>query len=1184
MSEPAFTRDGTTALYWADPAERVAAFLATDPDTLGPDPSLTATWGDAGGAYVFLGAPAGAAFLADLTTWLADHRPQGPPRFLWVADPAAPVTEWLVTEVPVTDGLVETTMFQLADYALGVTGGNAIGPAESPDGGWGFVLTDSAESPALTLYSPVDVLFARTGTGVLSMTAGHTGSWRFVLDAAAGGDAFTTLGAGVRFFTAGTDGYVNTVHFGAVRQPGDTALTLYAEVDPLRPFDRERTSLAFHSWAGAGTPPPLDSGYATAHGHSITLQPQASARLVFGFAPFFVGETVNGGYYFVPDGAFAIGHSSAGVTSADGIDRVVCGTSGLEYLGIPLTGGCALTFVPGQAAYAPLGTATTGENALTEHGTTSWVYVESPPEATVRYYSQPEDAPLFSAPDPARNLADDTFDLLDFYELPAATLPSTSAEPGVEVGATPFPMAPFRGLAIGAVTDAVAIEQLALAPRRRAALVTAPAPLRATAETVKVGVTPQGLGVGVAADDATWTWLGIGHTGTAAPEPDLRFTTVSGPFRQAMQTNNLFLVLGNPTEFVKHGSVAYELDAHALDVIGTLPGPPIPKPDLDAVRAAMAGKPYGTRGEFLTALRAVRPFTEKQEGVFLRYAGQLTPVVGGWPFRLSPDNWGEKTYVLMKFVLGRSVANLVRDVSTWAWPEAASATGKPADAQTAIAGVIDAARQAVTAAPTSPYANFLTVVDDPDWTGVLALNVDVPLEQLPPELQVLAAGIDATRFGAHHFGMSVTPYKVLEGRIAFERSSMFGLIDYLNPEDQYFDENIAYAFRVLQLTVGIRNSAVTTFTSRAELLVNRLFGASARLLPTAHGNNVILDGAHQRQRLPDGTEHDTYVFSMSGDNLFNLDGAVLRSVELLALQLVTAKASDPASGTAVVDAVFQLSGNLRFYEPAGFDPFCWGPPLAGGHDSYLRFGNLAIGMTFALGDPANTTVFTLKDGNLSFDQANSVARPGSLVARFPIRLSGLVATADPVLSPAAPPQTPADLGYVGVTAPLEQSALSQPWYGLDYTIDLGTLGALAGSKALAVQVLVAWSPGKDGGDPSVAMGVKLPGAKDVLGVSLPLQGVVKMGFKGIEFLVDDTPGVERSYTVRMRDFALRLLGLAFPPGHNDVILFGNPDQSGSSKVGWYMAYASDADPKRPPPPPTRAEVTRRRAALRGTGG
>lgn len=1182
MSEPAFTRDGTTDLYWADPANAVAAFLATDAATLGPNPTLTQTWADSGGAYVFVGAPAPATFLDSLREWLRDYRPQGPPRFLWVLDPAAPPTAWVVTELPVSAGpggtwIVGGAMFPLTDYALAVSGGSAVGPGESADGGWGFVLADSAAAPGVSLYSPVDLFPSTPGTTVLSMAAGHTGAWRFVLDAPAGtGDAFARLGAGVRYFTPGIDNYVNAVHFDVVRQPAATPVTLYAQLDPLRPFDRERTALGFFSWTGAGTPPALPSGYATAHGHGITLQPQPGARLVFGFAPYFTDEDANGGYYLVPEGPCAIAVAAPTANATD-IDRVVCGTSGLEYLGIPLTGGCALTFVPDQPAYAPLGSTTTGADALTGHGTTSWVYVESPPTTTVRYYSQPEDAPLFSAPPAASNLADGAFDLLDFYELPAATLPGTN---GLTVGPTPFPMAPFRGLALGAVKDALAIEQLALAPRRRAALVAAPGkPTDAGTVTARVGVTPQGLGVGVAADDLTWAWLGIGHTGTLAPVPDLRFTTVTGPFHQAMQTNNLFLVLGNAAEFAKYGSVAYQLTAHALDVIATVPDAVRPAV-LAAVRKAMAGRRFETRSAFCVALLAAAPdMTEAEQRVFLRYGGELTPIVGGWPFRLSPDNWGPQTYLVLKFVLGRSIADLVNDVSTWAWPQAASATGDPADAQEAIANVLAAVRDVPA---TSPYANFAAVVADPNWTGVLALSAEVPLEQLPDELQVLAAGIDPAQFTAHHFGMSVTPYRLADGTVAFDRSSMFGLIDYVNPEDQYFSTNIPYAFRVLQLTVGIRNSVVTTFTSRAELLVNRLFGAPARLLPTAHGNNVILDGAHQQQRLPDGTTHDTYVFSMSGDNLFQVDGLVLQSVELLATQLVTAKAFDPTKSSAIVDAVFQMAGNLRFYEPEGFDPFCWGDSVLG-ESSWLRFGNLGIAMSFLLGDPANTTVFALQDGNLSFDAANSVPRAGSLVARFPIRLSGLLATADPVLSPGAPPQSPADLGFVSVTAPIEQSTLAQPWYGLDYTIDLGTLGALAGSKALAIQVLVAWSPGAEGDDPSVYMGVKLPGAKDVLGVSLPLQGVVRMGFKGIELLVDNQPGAERTYTLRMRDFALRLLGLAFPPGHNDVILFGNPDQSGSSKVGWYMAYASDADPKRPPAPPTRAELTRRRGTLR-TGG
>jgi hypothetical protein len=327
---------------------------------------------------------------------------------------------------------------------------------------------------------------------------------------------------------------------------------------------------------------------------------------VFGFAPFFTGESENGGYYFVPEGSFVIGHDEADRADATGIDRVVCGTSGLEYLGIPLDSGCALTFVPGQAAYAPLGTSTTGEDALTEHGTTSWVYVESPPSATVRYYSQPEDAPLYTAPPTGLAETDGALDLLSFFELAAATLPGETGDGGVEVGAEPFPMAPFRGLSIGQVADALAVEQLALAPRRRAAIVPSERAPGTALATVDVGVTPQGLGVGVAADGETWTWLGIGHTEAAGRLPDLRFTRIAGLFRRAMQTNNLFLVLGNAKEFSDHGSVAYLLTDKALDVIGTLPGQPIPPTMLQAIRAAMAGRPYDTRDVFLAAVLAVR--------------------------------------------------------------------------------------------------------------------------------------------------------------------------------------------------------------------------------------------------------------------------------------------------------------------------------------------------------------------------------------------------------------------------------------------------------------------------------------------------------------------------------------------------------------------------------------------------
>jgi hypothetical protein len=115
------------------------------------------------------------------------------------------------------------------------------------------------------------------------------------------------------------------------------------------------------------------------------------------------------------------------------------------------------------------------------------------------------------------------------------------------------------------------------------------------------------------------------------------------------------------------------------------------------------------------------------------------------------------------------------------------------------------------------------------------------------------------------------------------------------------------------------------------------------------------------------------------------------------------------------------------------------------------------------------------------------------------------------------------------------------------------------------------------------VGVKLPGAKDVIGVSLPLQGVVKLGFKGIEMQVDNDAANGRTYTLVMRDFALRLLGLAFPPGYNDVILFGVPNQTSDPKIGWYMAYASDSDKKSATPAPTQQLVQQVRATRRPAG-
>ena len=96
---------------------------------------------------------------------------------------------------------------------------------------------------------------------------------------------------------------------------------------------------------------------------------------------------------------------------------------------------------------------------------------------------------------------------------------------------------------------------------------------------------------------------------------------------------------------------------------------------------------------------------------------------------------------------------------------------------------------------------------------------------------------------------------------------------------------------------------------------------------------------------------------------------------------------------------------------------------------------------------------------------------------------------------------------------------------------------------------------------------------------------MKLGFKSIEFLVDrPAPDKPRSYMMRFRDFAIRLLSLSFPPGRNEIYLFGNPDQTGEAAVGWYAAYSEDGDAKKQKSQaPGRAQVRAARAALRLPG-
>jgi hypothetical protein len=377
---------------------------------------------------------------------------------------------------------------------------------------------------------------------------------------------------------------------------------------------------------------------------------------------------------------------------------------------------------------------------------------------------------------------------------------------------------------------------------------------------------------------------------------------------------------------------------------------------------------------------------------------------------------------------------------------------------------------------------------------------------------------------------------------------VFGLIDYQDPTDLLLGATVPFAFKTLALTAIFSNSSLTGFHASVELMTNRLFGSTLTKVQPERGNNLVLAGSYH---LVDGAP--AYAFVLTGANRYAVASSMLGSVEVLAVQLQTLQ---DTPGSREYLTRFSLSGNLRFLDLPDFDPYCYGTALgansASASDSKLRFNGLAVDMRYDLDSPDQAS-FSAHETGLAFDLGNSLARPQSLAARFPLTLSGIVGFG----ADADEGNTPESLSFVSIAAPLQQQAMAPPWYGLVYTLQLGTLGALAGSVGLSIRLIAAFAPGQSGTRPAY-IGLELPNARS-MGLNLPLQGVLKLGFRSFEmqsYPHKDDPS-QRGYLLRLHRFALSVLGLSFPPGNTDVLLFGDTDASGKVVLGWYAAYAQD---------------------------
>lgn len=1211
MSIPVFTQvDSTPAYALSTLAEAGlngywAGYFAGSSGNLGASASTTIVWRDTGGFYLFLDkTPTDwTSFAAELSALRSAFDPQNNARFVWLGNADKSSLQWNITVInagfsgsgaSIVWTQLRAVAFAFGEYIFSLNGLSVLSYiTDSNGGGIGFSGGGSFAGPASGYnFSSAQISFSGLALGAFSGT--------MPVPAPANSqqtDLWTALNIGLQYAAApvpvSSDEDSQPVYEASLSYAGATqilfmpvftrqaaALSLGISFDPFNLLNSARTVFSLFP-PGASQLPTLDSYMRTTRGYVIQLKPLAAsgqipaAQFVFGSCPVSGSTSAAGNsYHLSPDGAFQINIKNPETLSEDVVvsNLVMLGLSGLEYANLVGTD-YMVVFQGSQPAFVPAvepsgAKAPDVSQALTNIATTSYLNVLAHGGENQKpvYYAQPREAPVFSGQVPR------TDGILNFNPIPAATLGYTSQQrPPV------FPVGIYAGLTSEQAELAREIENSSLAPFRNYCIGNAygpgaPSPKtkaaalapqrRVRSENDPLGVTPQGLVAELTPDYQNFDGLIIGNMpNTNYPTVDL--TAVAGKFKQTLLSNQLFFVASNVDVLMSGTSVRYQLTEADKPYLLALN---VPQSVIDAVYQAVssASQPFPTEGQFVTCIQSAAGV---YLACFLYIGGILKVEMDGWAFQLSPRTWRtdakSPTMMIAKFC-NRSLIDLANDSSSWNWPEAAtlpgswnfSAVSNPPSGwtypgttnpqtisveqtQTILLEILNAA-----GAPEASAAQrifYETVASDPNWNGFLFLNAPVAIGEFPEDLKFLTAGIDLTKFYAHHVGFSQTPFTVQNGQPQLQQTAAFGLIDYEDAMDLYSTETIPFGFKTMRLRARFANAALVDFSAEVELMLNQLLGSILAKSDAARGNNLIIDGSYQRVG-----GAPMYAFTLTGQNLFNANDSAVVSIEVLSVQLVNG--GNP--GSVNVLTTFILNGNLRFVRYEDFDLFSYGPG-ENDIDGFLRYSGLSIDMSFSMVTPTVQT-FVVRESNTTFDMGSSVPRPSSLIDNFPLTVTALVASPNLSAEGEKPTgQTPEEMGYVSISAPIDQTPMVTSWYGLVFTLDLGTFGALTGSVSFKIGILAAWSRGASQDSFPVYLGLKLPGISAIAG-SFPLQGVLKLGFRSFQFKTYDDNG-RLAYLLRMRRFALSVLVWSFPPGNADLVLFGQPNNPKGS-LGWYAAY------------------------------
>ncbi len=534
------------------------------------------------------------------------------------------------------------------------------------------------------------------------------------------------------------------------------------------------------------------------------------------------------------------------------------------------------------------------------------------------------------------------------------------------------------------------------------------------------------------------------------------------------------------------------------------------------------------------------------DGDFANKAG-----AGGWEFETSPgrdSHYADYASVVIVKSCRGALLDLMKNPANWTMPEAFAPDGQ----LTALSNwIVDYMEKS---GSKDLYEDFYKLVTDESWCGVLVLKAAVT--GLPASLGGLMAGLERADFYAHHFAMQ---FCHIDAQTMEQSgcSAFSGLIDYT---DKAYDPSRGevpvssgsgdYDFRVLRLVSQFSCSVLKRFYSLLQLDLGVCFGSSVKAVEgSSEGSHaLLLRGSYQSHGgaaaycldIAGETKADTLLFENEILHSMRVTGARMD------MQQDTGKVSGARMGMKQdagqsLDCRIVLDGALSFAcldhekegETESFDLYSYGEP-----------GGLAFtGLGIRIAQTADGRSFSFETDQMSFLSKPKDAREKSLVRQFSMKAQGIVCGGD---------KLPKDMGYLTVHCDARLSSLKESeWYGIRYTLGMGSSGALSSGSRLKGECLLAWGTGA--GSKSGFFGIKLPGTSGGED-SMRIESILKLSVGSLRLVKDSG---QDAFVLFMTDIALKFLEIvSLPPeGSTCLYLFADPDcGEKESEPGWYAAY------------------------------